>query len=103
MVNAHCDQDGGSTGSGFLSWTVSILPQTPPNFLFLVPVQSVIGLSTAALTSDQEAIVHQLAQGRLDITNRVANCLLQEPPFCDAFHGVLGLRMPHDIAEHLIS
>jgi hypothetical protein len=75
----------------------------PPNLPFFVSVQSIIRPSIAALAGDQEVIAHQLAQGNLDVCNRVANPLLQQPPFRDAFYGVLGLGMPQEVGEYLIS
>src|ERR1700674_1067984 len=77
--------------------------QMPPNLTFFGSVQSIIRPSIAALTSDQEVIAYQVAQSRLDIRNRAANPLLQEPPFRDSFHGVPRLRVLHEVVEYLVS
>jgi hypothetical protein len=78
-------------------------PQMPPNLPFFVSVQSIIHPSLAAPAGDQEVIAHQLTHGNLNGCNRVANPLLQQPPFRDAFYGVLGLRVLQEVGEYLIS
>lgn len=74
----------------------------PPNFLFSISVQSIIGPSVPALTSNQEPIVDQLAQSGLDVRNRMVNVLFQQPPFRDAFDGILSLRVPRHVGENFI-
>ncbi len=73
------------------------------NLPFFFSVQSVISPPLAALTSDQEVFPHQLAQSSLDIRNRVANSSVQKPPFHDAFHRVLCLRVLYVKGEDFIS
>lgn len=75
----------------------------PSNLPFFGPVQAIISPPVATLTSDQEVIVHQLAEDRIDIRNRVADSSFQEPPFHDSFHGVLGLGVLYKVGEYLIS
>src|SRR5262245_26790996 len=88
--------------AGFPLWRRFHSRKVPPDLLFSIPVQAIVGPSILALTSDQESIADQLTKSRLDVRNGMGNLLFQQPPFRDAFHRVLGLRVPRDISEHFI-
>jgi hypothetical protein len=79
-----------------------LFSQMPANLAFFIAVQSVVDPPVAAPAGHQEAIPHQLVQSSLGIRNSAANSLLQEPPFHDAFHGVLRLRVLHEVGQYFI-